>query len=262
MDILKNIKINSVTESSIEEYVKLIGKIGIVTSFLGAVTQYINLVLIGSGTWILSYFSITFIIFEGINYMIYYILFLIAFSKLGEYIAIVIITESAFYKIFLGVTLFASSILLLLSLKGTIYLFIAAPFLFLIYSFPLYLLFYGFNKKAFTERIKESRKDKNNIPLEIDFFRIFLFSIITLNIFNYFVPKGIINSQKNIFVTFPVLKKEFNNSTIIKKYYKNDNYLFIKFIDEKNRDRLMIKKIDDLLNEKEKASIIKTLPEL
>ncbi|MCA6069453.1 hypothetical protein JI747_020020 [Chryseobacterium sp. RG1] len=263
MKILQNFKLNQHTESAIEKYANILTKIGITTSFIGAIMQYIDLILIGSGTWILSYFSVSHIIFEGINYMIYYVLLIFSFNTLGSHIGKVIFKESLLYKLYLGIVILIITIISFILSKANDILLYTAPFMFLTYSFSLYLIIYSFNTKELTRRIKNEKNDNNNdIPFEVDFFHIFIIGIIGLNVLNYLAPRSVISTPSDMLTNFPVLKHEFNNKEIIEKYYKNDTYIFIRYKNEKKEDKLMIKKIDELLDDKTKATTVKSLPNL
>lgn len=261
MQIIQNFKLNKLTESVIEKYANILAKVGITTSFIGALIQYIDLILIGSGTWILSYFSVSHIIFEGINYMIYYILFIFSFNVLGNYIGQVIFKESIIYKLYLGIIILSITIISFLISKVNGILLFTAPFMFLTFSFSLYLILYSFNKKELMNRIKENN-NYDDTPFEVDFFHIFITGIIGLNVLNYLAPKSVISTPIDMFNNFPVLKKEFNNKEIVERYYKNDTYIFIRYKNENKEEKLMIKKIEDLLDDKTKAANVKSLPKL
>ncbi|WP_343687761.1 hypothetical protein, partial [Chryseobacterium gleum] len=160
-----------------------------------------------------------------------------------------------------GIIILSITIISFLISKVNGILLFTAPFMFLTFSFSLYLILYSFNKKELMNRIKENN-NYDDTPFEVDFFHIFITGIIGLNVLNYLAPKSVISTPIDMFNNFPVLKKEFNNKEIVERYYKNDTYIFIRYKNENKEEKLMIKKIEDLLDDKTKAANVKSLPKL
>lgn len=236
-------------DTRFESISKLIVSLGLYSSFIGAIVQYVNLYLIGGGTWIIAYYSISYIMLEGLNYLIYFSLFLLTIYYSAPFLEKTAKSEKKIYRIYLGICILILCIIsALLSKKLQIRTY-AYPFILIAFTMSVYLLVTSFAK---AEDILEEKIDGIDSLLE-NYSLMIITAVIFVNFFSTLKPGSFLSTDEQFYSQFPSIKNELKQEEKIKSVYNNDNYIFIKFFDKNGKEMLMIKKIEDLLNSRENS---------
>lgn len=221
---------------SMENLNREIPKIALLCALFGGIYQFFILLLIGEGSWILSYFSATYALIEGLTYFLYIIAVLIFSIILFELVEdLEFNRDSIFFRV-TGISIILFSVSFFFFLGSFFYLryflfFMIAPIMigvFMIRGVKLNIL------AEFSEATKES----NQLLLVMFFSVLVVWSFLNLKI------------NKESYEDLKFVKKQIVKYEKPVSIYMNDQYLFIRFSEDYKKgnakDNVSIFKIDNL----------------
>ena len=230
-------------EKGLKQIIKTLSYLTFISAFLGAITQAAILLLIAKDFWVLSYFSPSFIITDGLQYAVYFLFLGAAFyfipasledylentdrkkkRRMGFWLLIILIPLFIFISQ-LNIYLYKLPLLLAIPIVGM-------------------LFFAEFPKKG---EIKEGELGAD--PKPEDWLFILIPGILMLS----FLFLGFQNRHHiQYYSSFKGVAAEISKGDKVNRIYFNDKYVFISKTSSNDKRYLIIKSVDNLFDSKEK----------
>lgn len=229
-------------EKGLKQTIKALSYLTFISAFLGAVTQASILLLIAKDFWILSYFSPSFIITDGLQYACYFLFLGVSFYFIPASLEGYLEKTDLKKKKRMGFSL--------LILLIPMFVFVSQLNIYL-YKVPLLLAIPMIGMLFFIDFAKKGEIKKNEIGLapELKHWLIILIPG-TLMLLVMFLSHQ--NSHHiEYYSSFKGIAKEINPREKVNRIYFNDKYVFIKKTSTKEKRYLIIKSIDNLFDSKE-----------
>ncbi|MGQ2137744.1 hypothetical protein ACT724_00535 [Ornithobacterium rhinotracheale] len=197
--------------SNYESYLKWII---LLASFIGAISQFIKLLIIGEGFWILSYFSVSYIVVEGLLWLL--ILFL----------ACVIFYISYLLHKYLFKCISLIVVLVLIVEVIITFLILNKYRLWSLFTLPFFIITY---LGLFTA-LNQENKSVKQILLEGYRDKVYLYSLLIFGIPDFLLIMAFPKHKYAcaFYYSIPYVKENIKKNELVDRVYSNDIYTFVK----------------------------------
>lgn len=229
-------------ERGLKQTIKALSYLTFISAFLGAITQALILLLIAKDFWILSYFSASFIIIDGMQYAVYFLFLGIAFYFLPTILEDFLERTAPKEKRKIGY--------MLLIILIPLFIFVSQLNIYL-YKVPLLIAIPMIGILFFAEFAKKGEIKANEVGATPEF-KDWLIIIIPGILLLLTMFLGHQNRHHiEYYSSFKEISKEIDPGEKVNRIYFNDKYVFIKKTALNQKEYLIIKSIDNLFESKE-----------